>query len=343
MKVSRLYQIMDRAYHLTVESGVSFVPYFEGPPGVGKTQKIHKWAKDRGMQLIHFDVPNMSPTDLRVFMPDGATKTLQAFYNEDLFELSQDPDAKALVFCDEVTKGHLEVMKPLIKVINERRMGRMELPRGVMFGCAGNGVIHRSGDSRLPAAFATRMEQYQFDVDAEEVANYFADRGFNPRVSAYLMSSPDSVNRFDPTVLAWPNPRSWERLALKMDYAEEKGTQLAQDEMAADIGSPEATQFWQWNQNLDKLPSHRDVIADPKGTRMPDKISDQFAMVALLVYHADENTLAPIRTYIERMDMNRQVLFVKILRRKKGADLKKVRAYAEWVTKPNLYKLLMDS
>lgn len=337
MRTEELFPILDRAYEITTTTDVSMVPFIRGTPGGGKTQKITQWTEARGLKLATLYLPSASPTDIVCYMPDSKTSMLRAFFNE---RLPHDKDWRGVLFFDEITKGHPEVVKTAIKLINERKLDGYTCPPGLMFVCAGNTLESRSGDLRLPAAFSNRLEHYEFTVDAEEVAEYFAEKGYPPEVSAYLLGAPDSVERFKPEDQTWPNPRTWERVAVKMMYADKHHRSLSVRDMAADIGEAEAKAFHGALENMKTLPPLSDIISKPKTTRVPEKMSDQFAVLAMAAYRADKDTFGAIAQYIQRMALNRHILFLRLVRRRHDKSFLQVKEYVEWIVKPEITQAL---
>jgi hypothetical protein len=335
-----MFPIMDEAYEITTTSPVSFVPFFRGTPGVGKTQKVGQWCAARKLKLRTLYLPAAAPTDVVCYMPDETTKQLRAFFNERLPDERLVPDEKGVIFFDEITKAHPEVVKPVIKLINERELDGLRIPRGYMFAAAGNTLESRSGDLRLMAAFSQRMSHYEFSVDAEEVADYFTEKGYPVEVVAYLLGVPDSVERFQPDLPTWPSPRTWERVSLKMMLAEKQKRQLSVKSLAAEIGDAEAKQFWGALENMKKLPSMADIIAHPKKEEIPEKISDQFAVIAMTAYRADKDVFGALAQYVQRMPLNRQLLFLRLVRRRHDRAFLQVKEYASWIVQPDITKAL---
>lgn len=337
MRNEVLFPILDRAYHLTTHSPVSMVPFLKGKPGVGKTQKIAQWCKARGLEMMTLYLPSASPTDIVCYMPDVTTKQLVAFFNE---RLPTDPNWRGALFLDEITKGHKEVVKTAIKLINERKLDGYTCPPGLMFICAGNTMDSRSGDILLPAAFSNRLEHHDVVTDAEEVADYFMEQGYPPEVSAYLLGSPDSCERFNPELATWPNPRTWERVALKLAYHEERGIPVTIQDFASDIGHAEASQFWNAIENMKKLPGLDEILKSPKSTRIPEKVSDQFAVLAMAAYRADKKSFGKLAEYVQRMALNRQLLFLRLVRRRHDKAFLQVQEYAQWIVQPDITRAL---
>lgn len=339
MRFEKLCAILDRAYHITTTTGVSNVPYFEGKPGGGKTQKIEQYAQLRGLELATLYGPAMSPTDLVCYMPDADSKTLLAYFNE---RLPRDPNFKGILFGDEATKMHPEVLKTWIKLINERKLDGYTCPPGLMFVLAGNDMASRSGDNIFPAAFRNRLSRYVFDVDAEEVSEYFISKGYPYEVPAYLAGSPDSVDQFDAAAPSWANPRSWERVALNLAYCQDKGIDIDIETLTADVGKGQATQFFGFINELVNLPSFEEIKKAPKKVEVPTKNSGKCAVLAMCAYRADKASFGALREYIERMEHQWQLMFIRMVRRRHDKSFMQVKEYASWLVVPEIKAALTD-
>ncbi len=88
-----------------------------------------------------------------------------------------------------------------------------------------------------------------------------------------------------------------------------------------------------------ELVSYGDIVADPKKAHKPDKLSDVYAIIAMLAVSALPKDLPNIRTYVERFNVEVEVLFLRLLVQSKSkhrdANLR-TEAYTGWYGKKEL-------
>jgi hypothetical protein len=340
MQYTQLKQKLDLLYTISCEEPVAPVGMLWGPPGGGKTQKIYQWVQERGLQLWTVLGSTLAPTDVVCYMPDTATRKLIACFTERFPDVVDNPDAEGIIFLDEAPNTHQEVMKPLMKLINERELDGLVIPKRVMFLLAGNRVSDRAGANQLLSSFSNRLDHMEFTVDPEEVADHFMEKGYDPMLVSYFYVCPDQVHIFEPQNPTWPNPRTWEFLALKMKYA--KGP-LTLADMAGVLGLAAAKQFHAYLLTAEELHSKADLIADPLGIDLPTKSSHEWQTIAMLSTSLSPKEFEPVSRYVQRLPDNRQVLFIKLLRKRKDVieEIQKSTPYKKWVTQKHLYDLVV--
>lgn len=342
MLYTELKRNLDLAYRISCEEPVAPVPMLWGPPGTAKTQKIYQWVKERNLQLWTLLGSTLAPTDVVCYMPDVIKRKLIACFTERFPDMVENPDAAGIIFLDEAPNTHQEVMKPLMKLVNERELDGLKIPKNVMFVLAGNRVSDRAGANQLLSSFSNRLDHMDFTVNPEEVADHFMDKGYDPLVISYFYVAPDQLHDFKPTERTWPNPRTWEFLALKMKYAQDT---LSLADMVGVIGEPAAKQFYAYMQTAEELHTKKDIIADPLGVELPKKISHEWQTIAMLSTSVAADEFEPITRYVQRLPENRQVLFIKLLRKRKDiiGTVEKTTVYKKWVTQKHLYDLVVQN
>ena len=180
-----LIPLLQEAYDLRL-LGQAPILYLEGPPGIGKTQIIYQFAEAQGLEVWHLNLSLMSPTDFVAYVPNDKTMRLEEYPNVNIPDKRFSPKAKGILFIDEWTQGHPEVQKPASKLINERRLGQLELPEGVMIVGAGNRTTDKSGANKLLAMLKNRVRTVPVEVDSDAVVSYLIDQGYNPLFPAFL-------------------------------------------------------------------------------------------------------------------------------------------------------------
>jgi hypothetical protein len=342
------------AIRRAIRTGVNV--HLVGEPGLGKTAVIGQTVavekeKDENFGLWSMYTPSLSPVDFVAMMPDVKTGQLRPFHSTQMPNGFLNPDLKGVVFLGERDNADPATNKALQKYINNEDMGGLIKPKGVIVVSDSNGLDHRSGTVQQSLALLSRSRVIEVRVDADTTLKYFGERGVNPYIQAYLSLRKEHVSTFA-TVLknrsygVWANPRAWERLALSLDDADAAHEQLMPDEIIGDVGEAVGRELIGFLHAARNLVSYDEIRDKPKKALMPEKLSDTYAIVAMLAHSVKGTDFENIRIYIERFGTEVQVLFLRLLMSAKGdhvKDVVKTKAYTSWFTKDELRKAVLGS
>lgn len=185
-----------------------------GRPGVGKTMLIRRLAERIGAKLFDLRLTTIEPQDLRG-LPyyDHAAKRTVWYRPEDL---PDDPAAPSILFLDELTAAQPALQPTVYGLLQERRVGRHELPASVFIVAAGNSVEDGAVAYEMGTALSDRLIHLVVRADAEDwIGRYAPARGIDPSVVAFLRARPDLFETTEEALrrgLAVAcTPRSWER------------------------------------------------------------------------------------------------------------------------------------
>ncbi|MHB0965305.1 MAG: ATP-binding protein [Bellilinea sp.] len=324
-----------------------------GEPGIGKTSIINQVVEaiqktDSGFKLWDIYTPSLSPIDFSVPMPNQSTGKLDMYHNTMMPNAFDDPDQRGVLFLGERDNADPATNKALQKYINNEAMSGLMKPKGVIVVADSNHINHRSGTVQQSLALLSRSRLIHVEVDADVTLKYFAQIELNPFVQAYLSLRKEHVSTFE-TLLKnkgyeiWANPRGWERLGRAMDDADANGEILSQEEIIGDIGEAVGREFIAFLHAAKELVSYEQIASDPKTAPRPDKLSDVYAVMAMLSATTQAEDFPNVRTYVERWGAEVQVLYLRLLVTSKGKHKTacvSTRAYTEWFSQPELMSAL---
>lgn len=324
-----------------------------GEPGSGKTSVIEQTVAELQQQDQTFGywclyTPSLSPIDFSVPMPDTNTGTLRMYHNDRLPNAFDTPDVKGIVFLGERDNADPATNKALQKYINNEDMGGLQKPKGVIVVSDSNDINHRSGAVQQSLALLSRSRVIPVQLDVECTLKYFADTGVNPFVQAYLSLRKEHVSTFEALLKerayrVWANPRSWERLGKSMDDADEHGETLSQEEVIGDVGEGVGREFLAFLYAATTLTSYQEIVSSPRTATKPQKLSDVYAVTAMLAMTVKAADMNAVRLYVERFPVEVQVLFLRLLTAGKSKHKMEnvcTKAYTEWYCKPDMQAAL---
>lgn len=337
--------------HRCIRTGTNL--QLTGEPGLGKTSIINQTveaiqATDKDFKLWDIYTPSLSPIDFSVPMPDTKTGKLRMFHNDMLPNGFTDPDARGVLFLGERDNADPATNKALQKYINNEAMSGLKKPKGVIVVADSNCISHRSGTVQQSLALLSRSRLVHVDVDAETALEYFGKIGVNPYIQAYLSLRREHVSTFDALLKKkgyeiWANPRGWERLGATMDDADKHGEKLTHEEIIGDIGEAVGREFIAFMHAAKELVTYEQITDSPKTAHQPEKLSDVYAVVAMLSAVTTAADLPAVREYVERWGTEIQVLYLKLLRDSKGEHRAKcftTKAWVSWFAKPEIVAAL---
>ena len=219
-----------------------------------------------------------------------------------------------LLFLDELTTAPPAVQAAMLRVVLERAVGDLALPREVRIVAAANPPGIAADGWELSAPLANRLVHLDWRIAAADVAEGFT-RGFTAddvpvrapgpdriaaataRIGAFLrvrpelvLAVPDSPERAG---RAWPSPRTWQMAARALAAADANDADEAVRAalIMGAVGEAAGLEALSWLRTLD-LPDPRELLDDPAAPlpRRPDHLH---ALLGALVAHVIADGSAP--------------------------------------------------
>ncbi|ABD54407.1 AAA family ATPase [Jannaschia sp. CCS1] len=214
-----------------------------GRPGVGKTDIIQQLAIEVGAELFDLRLTTIEPQDLRglPFYDHEARKTVW-YRPEDL----PDRDSPAILFLDELTAAAPSLQPTVYGLLQERRVGRHRLPKGVFIVAAGNTVDDGAVAYEMGTALSDRLVHIVVRADADDWLKTYAPKaGIHPTVAAFLRTRPDLLETTEAALRRGDavacTPRAWSRVSLIMDMTVSRATRHIM--IAGTLGEAVAAEF----------------------------------------------------------------------------------------------------
>lgn len=265
-----------------------------GDPGVGKTAALLDFAESRKIHVEVLIGSTMDPTDLGYLLPEkGALKIAPPPWASRL-KGALDAGKDTLLFLDEFSCAPPSLQAALLRLVNERRVGDLDLgppnstrKYGVRIMAAANPPDQAAGGWDLAAAAANRWMHLNWSVDLSDwctgmLTNWgkpISDAERDARVlvvgfvraggTARLIKPP---KRGEPSSSAWPSPRTWDKVArllstINADPRAAMATEIALVGIEGLVGSGVAGEFSEWFTKSD-LPDPEELL---KGAPLPTR------------------------------------------------------------------------
>lgn len=293
------------------------VPLFIGPPGCAKTAMIRLGGKD--IAAIHQDdcpvvelhLASMSEVDVRGFLiPNGD----QAMFTKPLFWAMVEKHKRGILFLDEFVQATHEMQKTVAPLILEGTIGEFTLPPGWVVMCAGNDIDDNAGANTLLSHVLNRV--CRINVTPPEVdqwVQWALASNLSPEMVAFAKLRPGVVFESkipDGADTPWCTPRSL-HAASDISMAFPGGVRAMVDStmgmamLCGSIGGGAAAELAGVVRLAINLPSFEEVVAAPDTVRVPESLSEAYAMIMLVAVRAkaDTNGEAAVK-YLTRFQPN---------------------------------------
>jgi hypothetical protein len=148
---------------------------------------------------------------------------------------------------------------------------------------------------------------------------------------AFIKFRPNLLHSFDPGAneRAFPTPRSWvfvdditrSKLSPDTEYELIKGT----------VGEGAAAEYLAFAKLAAELPSAEEILMNPDTAPVPESPAAQYAVCTMLDSKATANSMGRLLTYVERLPIEFQVLFVRSAAMA-NRTVTQCKDYVRWVT-----------
>lgn len=278
-----------------------------GGPGVGKTRVLEAVAKAIDYRLETIVLSSKDPTEiLGVMLPPEKRGTGVAVeppaWVIDGQAAWDRARKRTIVFFDEANTAPPATMAPAMKMMDEKRVGMIEVP-WASFIAAINPPEIACGGQELAPPVANRLAHRDWEMNLEGWIHGMIS-GFQipsvPRlpedwetliptnaalVAAFVKKMPtrwyDIPKNEDQRGKAWPSPRTWTLAARMMAAAESVG--LGSDGRAevvsALVGSGSGMEFANWCKEMD-LPNPEDLLKNWKKFKVGNRRADQLFAIS---------------------------------------------------------------
>lgn len=307
-----------------MEQGAAAMSKLTGKPFGIVTQILSQMdpVDIKGMGVPMKDPENPKKVDVRFTAPS----IFPAEWNVEVYvEGELDPDYKGIpdqgiLFLDEFGQSGPETQKVAAQLLLSKRIAEYKLPKGWVVWCASNRLSDKSGVNKRLSFVQNRVMTVEIKPDYLAWEEWAHKAAVHPLAVTFAKKHPSKV--FRDSVPAEPGPYCTPRsLVLCTQMLEAMRTEahgdmrLPDDEVALEVmsgwlGEGTAIDFATHVRLANDLPEMDQVAKKPKETKIPERPDARFVMASMLAHHAKPETVGAFITYLQRMDVEMQVLFV---------------------------------
>ena len=266
-----------------------------GQPGVGKSQAIRQIAKNieketgKSVKVTDVRLLLFNPIDLRGIPVANASKTLAVWLKPQIFQMDSSDNVINILFLDEISAAPQSVQSAAYQITLDRTVGEHKLPDNCIVIAAGNRVSDKSVAYKMPKALANRLLHFNVSTSFADWKKWALHNNIHPLIIGFLAGRPDLLNTFDSSneSLAFATPRSWEMVSNILNNISSDVDEVY-SLIAGLVGGGIAFELRTYGTVFLQLPKVDDIFAG-KAISVPRKISEIFALSAMMVKRVNEN------------------------------------------------------
>jgi hypothetical protein len=289
------------------------LPFLHGSPGIGKSSLLAEIASEFNLEVIDLRLSQCEPTDLMGFPCLEGTKA--TYKPMDFFPVEGDPLPEGkngwLLALDEMNGADESVQKAAYKLVLDKMVGNHKLHKNIAIVAAGNLATDRAMVEDMSTALQSRMVHFPVTVKPQNWLKWAASR-VDYRIAGFIGFRPEKLNGdVEHEDFTFPCCRTWTFLSSLIKDVEdiEFITKMA----TATIGEGTAREFVSFLSVYASLPSWNDIITNSNSLQVPTELSTCFALASLIAHRVDDRTITPVVTFIKRMDIEVQIVTLKLI------------------------------
>lgn len=287
------------------------VPFIMGAPGGGKSSVVQQYAKSMKLPFVDTRLAYKAPTDICGIPHFSDGKMVYAMPAE-------YPTTACVWALEELASAPRQVQIAALQLLLDRKIGEYEVPAGTLMVATGNRFIDKCHTEKMSSAVINRLVLLELETSVPDWNQWAVKAGIHGDVYAYIQAVPAGLHEFDGKTWdgasAFPSPRSWEMVSryLKTNPPAELNPPV----FSGMIGLERAVEFNGFLALRDKVVTFEQVVADPRGSAIPSKLDERYAVAGMLAMRVCPKTIGAVLMFIDRMPAEFRVLSMKVAARR---------------------------
>lgn len=316
---------------VTLAAGI--VPMMHGSPAIGKSSVAAEIAEKSNLLLLDERLTAYDAAEMNGLLNFNSDRSRSQFIPMENFPLEGDelpinaatgkPYSGWLLLLDELPSASRAVMAAAYKLILDRKVGKHNLHSKCYMIAAGNLETDNAIVNSMGTALKSRMVNYYLVPELNSWKEIMSKQNrIEYRVSSFLSYKPDLFFNFSPetTEDTYGSPRTWEMLSKQLAKLPKVGWEEL-GLVTGTVGVAAGREFVAFIEYFDKIPSIKEIVANPEGTRIPPELSFKYALAGMLGQFADKQNSVQVFKYLSRLDPEFQIVSVRIMVTNKKIDL----------------------
>lgn len=340
----------------------SLTMVIQSEPGCGKTSLLAMVAEDMGdhwrkpgddypddrYDYIYVDCPVKDMQDIGMVVPNHEKQSLE-YYVASLFKMGSGKPK--FIFLDELLKAPKMLQVIFTRLMLERMIGDVPLPKGSMVAATSNNASDGVGDTMLAHAGNRVCRVEMKKPDHDEWGLWAAENNIHRSIRTFVALTPRCLNSyrdggqennefiFKPNMgtLSFVSPRSLAKSDVIVRNRDVFGPQATQAMLAGTIGAAAAAQMSALMAMDKSLDDVKDIVRDPDNISVPDDIAAQLMIMLQAVDTLDNHDdLEKFMVWVNRVPSAevQSIFFTQMVRTPRASKLaRRNEAIKNWCIK----------
>ncbi len=291
----RALDVLAQGWQAQQAGGLTASWMLHGRPGIGKTDIVQTLATRTGAKLFDLRLTTIEPQDLRGLPYYDHDQKKTVWYRPE--DLPDDPAHPAILFLDELTAAAPSLQPTVYGLLQERRVGRHDLPKSCFIIAAGNAVEDGAIAYDMGTALSDRLIHLNVRAEAQDwLTHYAVPHGLDPAIITFIRTRPDLLETTEDAIRRGQTiactPRSWARVSQIMATFPDR--RLRDVMIAGTVGEGPAAEFALIANDISATVQVTDMLAATDRDRVDMYPATMHGLTALtygLIGIADERTL----------------------------------------------------
>lgn len=262
-----------------------------GPPGIGKSTFIRNLCEELDIGFIDIRLAQREPVDIRGLpVPRDDGQGIDWIVSSDWPREDQEgTPAKGIILFDELTAADSTLQVAAYEFILDRRLGQLyKVPDGWYIVAAGNRSSDAAVVRTMSSALANRFCHLELRADSASWIEWALINNIDHRVIGFIRYMPQRIfSMAGNKERGWPSPRSWERVAMELEMANENNldNDLLNIIVEGLIGEATTIEFMGYLQWSEKIPDVLKMLDGEIKAKVPQRPDQRYAMASAIVHN----------------------------------------------------------
>lgn len=246
-----------------------FNPLFVGPPGVGKSQIVQAYCKQRNIPFIDVRAAYYEAPDLIGFPSvEKVGERSRTVHHLPEFWPTEETAPVGILLFEEPNRGNTSVMNCMMQILTDRKVGNYTMPKKwIIVGCI-NPENELNDVAVMDSALKDRFEIFSVEFDFESFVDYMKDAKWHQSIINFVETKtwnfvlPEEVSKNDGAKYNSPRTLSKLNAALQATIPKSKDDKLERTIYDAVLGKLHGNNFYYFKYNAQPV-LYKD-ITNPK-------------------------------------------------------------------------------
>lgn len=186
MKPSEIGDILEMSLRARTNGSI-FNPCFVGAPGLGKTEIIQQWAKDKGLASVTLSLSTIDPPDFKGFPNIEVIRGRQRL-NFATPHFWPD-EGMGVIILEEMNRSQPSIMQCILSLADARRgFDGYRLPEGWIIVASVNAEEGLCDVTTMDPALKDRFEMFSVVYDKQTHVDYMSATDYNKELQNFIES-----------------------------------------------------------------------------------------------------------------------------------------------------------